>query len=251
MTPALLPEARAAVTLRGMKRPAIARHTSPSRRRLLAGGALFACLALSHAGCSSSDSGTPAGQSAATPEVKAATPAVPAPSSRTPEDDEAYAPGEVGVCEIKRLPAARILEASGAGPAQEQATMNRAFGPLFNYIRKHDIPMTTPVEMRREGASVMAFHLGADSAARSDLAAEGAVTLRELPERLVASLTVRGSYTPERLAETEATLREWLALHPDWEIAGEAYAVYWNSPFMPGFLKRSEVHIPVRERRAR
>jgi hypothetical protein len=27
--------------------------------------------------------------------------------------------------------------------------------------------------------------------------------------------------------------------------AGEAYAIYWNSPFVPGFLKRYEVHVPV------
>ncbi len=231
-----------------MKRPSPA----PAARRLLAGGALFACLPLALAACSSGDEpASPSGGEPAGPAQTPRAPATPAPTSRAADGDQAYAPGEVGVCEIKRLPSARILEATGAGPAQEQATMNRAFGPLFNYIRKHDIPMTTPVEMRREGASVMAFHLGADSAARSDLAAEGAVTLRELPERLVASLTVRGSYTPERLAATEATLREWLSAHPDWEISGEAYAVYWNSPFMPGFLKRSEVHIPVRERRAR
>ncbi|MEY5012255.1 MAG: hypothetical protein RLZZ253_3394, partial [Verrucomicrobiota bacterium] len=25
----------------------------------------------------------------------------------------------------------------------------------------------------------------------------------------------------------------------------EPYAVYWNSPFVPGFLKHSEVHIPL------
>ena len=33
--------------------------------------------------------------------------------------------------------------------------------------------------------------------------------------------------------------------------AGPAYAVYWNSPFTPWFLKRYEVHVRVRPRGAR
>ena len=45
-----------------------------------------------------------------------------------------------------------------------------------------------------------------------------------------------------------ARLRDWLATRPDLEVAGEPSAVYWDSPFVPGFLKRSEVHIPVRKR---
>jgi hypothetical protein len=44
---------------------------------------------------------------------------------------------------------------------------------------------------------------------------------------------------------------QWLERHADqWEAAGEPYAVFWNSPFMPGFLKRSEVHQPLRHRAA-
>lgn len=169
----------------------------------------------------------------------------PAPVCRPASDDQAYAPGNLDVCEIKILPIARILECADDGPAEQQATMNRTFRPLFNYIRDNGIPMTTPVEMRSGERAAMAFHLDAASAKRDDLRPGTRVTLRTLPERTVASLTVRGGYTPERLAATETTLRTWLAAHPDWQPTGPAYAVYWNSPFMPGFLKKSEVHIPV------
>ena len=34
----------------------------------------------------------------------------------------------------------------------------------------------------------------------------------------------------------------------DFEPAGECYGVYWNGPFIPGFFKRSEVHLPIRKK---
>ncbi len=159
--------------------------------------------------------------------------------------DNAYEPGDPGVCEIKRLPSARLIEARDAGPAYEEATMNRAFGPLFRYIRDNDIPMTAPVEMRQGKEAVMAFHLAPQCEADKAPATGGPVSSRTLPKRSVAALAVRGAYTPERLRETEAILRAWLAGKKEWAVAGEPYAVYWNSPFMPDFLKKSEVHIPV------
>ena len=40
----------------------------------------------------------------------------------------------------------------------------------------------------------------------------------------------------------------WLATRPDVEAAGAPYGVYWHAPYVPPFLKRFEVHIPVRPR---
>ncbi len=37
----------------------------------------------------------------------------------------------------------------------------------------------------------------------------------------------------------------WLAKRADVKAAGEPYAIYWNSPSVPFFLKKSEVHLPV------
>ena len=42
-------------------------------------------------------------------------------------------------------------------------------------------------------------------------------------------------------------LREWLKANTEWVADGEPSAVYWNSPFVPFFLKTSEVHMPVRK----
>ena len=150
----------------------------------------------------------------------------------------ATAPGKI---EIKRLPALTALDT---------ATTNAYFGEenvlfrrLFRYISEHDVAMTTPVEADlRPGR--MRFFQG--PAARSALTNAGPVSVERMPERTVASIGVRGSYTSEHYEEALKELRGWLDGRKDWAVDGPPRAAFWNSPFMPGFLKRFEVHVPVR-----
>jgi DNA gyrase inhibitor GyrI len=72
------------------------------------------------------------------------------------------------------------------------------------------------------------------------------VEVIEIPERRVASLGARGSYSARNFRDTRDELLAWLAKRTDVAASGEPYAVYWNGPFTPGFLKRYEVHIQVR-----
>ena len=62
---------------------------------------------------------------------------------------------------------------------------------------------------------------------------------------MVASVGIRGGYSKESFAESSETIEKWLKEQAGWKRVGEPYAVYWNSPFVIWFLKRSEVHIPV------
>lgn len=156
--------------------------------------------------------------------------------------EDAYPRTEVGACETKRLPAARLMLAAGQGGYFSSG--NRLFGKLFRYIQSNNIPMTAPVEARMQPA-VMVFYCDAASAGRADLKDTREVILQSVPERTVASVGIRGSYTSESYAANLAKLREWLKARPDLREIGEPYAVYWDSPFVPGFMKRSEVHIPV------
>ena len=48
--------------------------------------------------------------------------------------------------------------------------------------------------------------------------------------------------------ENKQKLLIWLAKEKKYEIAGDAYAVYWDGPFVLGFFKRSEVHVPIKLR---
>jgi effector-binding domain-containing protein len=157
----------------------------------------------------------------------------------------AYPKTEVGVTEVKELPAGKILVARSPRPYFSGG--NPLFGRLFRYIQSNRIPMTAPVEAAMEPGT-MVFYVDAASSTRGDLASTRDVELREVPARTVASVGIRGSYTQASYDANLARLREWLASRPDLEVAGEPYAVYWDSPFVPGFLKRSEVHIPVRKR---
>ena len=94
----------------------------------------------------------------------------------------------------------------------------------------------------------MIFYLDPESAKRSDLEMADGVTRKRVGERVVASIGIRGGYSKESFEKHAQQLREWLKSQPKYQAGGEAYAVYWNSPFTIWFLKRAEVHLPVQEK---
>lgn len=159
--------------------------------------------------------------------------------------EEAYprtAPGEL---ELKTLPAARLMVTEST-QAYFSAN-NRLFGRLFRYISDNKIPMTAPVEARLQPGA-MVFYMDPASTKRVDLLPAGEVRLEDVPARRVAAIGIRGSYSQENFRDAEQRLRAWVAQQPALEVAGEAYGVYWNSPFVPFFLKHSEVHLPLRDK---
>ena len=159
--------------------------------------------------------------------------------------EEAYPRTSPGEMEVKKLPAARLLLAES--PKGYFEANNGLFMRLFRYIDSHQIPMTAPVEARVQ-PGVMVFYVDAKSAQRQDLTATDQVKLSTVPERWVAAIGIRGSYSQENFNEALGKLRTWLTQHPEYQATGEPYGVYWNSPFVPFFLKQSEVHIPVNQK---
>ena len=160
-------------------------------------------------------------------------------------DQEAYPRTPAGTIATKTLPAARLLRAEC--PKNYFEANNGLFMQLFRYIQSRKIPMTTPVEAAIDPGA-MFFYLAHDSALRSDLEPTRSVQILDAPSRMVAAIGVRGSYTRENFETALAKLQSWLATQPHLRPVGKPYAVYWNSPFVPGFLKQSEVHIPVESR---
>lgn len=155
--------------------------------------------------------------------------------------EQAYARTEPGVFEIKTIPAVRAMTAAREGPYF--GVENGLFRRLFRYIQANEVAMTTPVETETRTAT-MRFFAGADAPA--DLPATNGVTVEVLGERTVAAAGARGSYSEENVSETTRELRAWLAKQPGWVEDGPPRAAYWNGPFLPGFFKKYEVHIPVR-----
>lgn len=155
--------------------------------------------------------------------------------------EEAFPPTAAGTTELKTLPAGILLKSSAPGRYFEQS--NRLFRPLFRYISDRKIAMTVPVESRIDGAE-MYFWVGRNEAAKVDGNAPGVEVVR-IPERLVASAGARGGYGESNYEKTKAELLRWVRSQPGLKVAGEPYAVYWNGPFTPWFLRRYEVHVPV------
>mgnify|MGYP003890317445 FL=1 len=155
---------------------------------------------------------------------------------------EAYPRTSPGDLELKTLPAARWMRTESAN--DYFAADNGLFMKLFRYIDSNKIPMTAPVEAGIKPGT-MVFYMDDASARRADLAETAQVKLSSVPERRVAAIGIRGSYSRENYEEALTELKAWLAKRTDVKSSGEPYAVYWNSPFVPFFLKQSEVHIPV------
>ena len=155
--------------------------------------------------------------------------------------EQAFPKTPLGEIEVKTLPASKLIACHGQGDYFDRS--DSLFRPLFRYIQENDIAMTTPVEAEIK-PGVMYFYIGA-VAAKRQLAKTDAVDVVELPERTVLSVGLRGTYSGENFAKGEALLRAWIAKQAGYRATGPARAIYWNGPFTPGLLKRSEVHLPV------
>ena len=155
--------------------------------------------------------------------------------------EQAFPKTPVGEIEVKTLPASKLIACHGQGDYFDRS--DSLFRPLFRYIQENDIAMTTPVEAEIL-PSVMYFYIGADAANRP-LTKTDTIDVVELPARTVLSLGIRGGYSSENFAKGEALLRAWLSVQEGYRAAGPARAIYWNGPFTPWPLKRSEIHLPI------
>jgi DNA gyrase inhibitor GyrI len=146
--------------------------------------------------------------------------------------------------EIKTIPESKVLVTEAEGYYFDQS--NRLFRKLFNYIKKNDVAMTVPVEARIDDAN-MVFYVGPGDD-QKNLESAGDVKVALVPERTVASLGMKGSYSAKNFKKAKARLEEWLEGQNKYIVKGEAYAVFWDGPYVPGFMKRFEVHVPVEKK---
>ena len=155
--------------------------------------------------------------------------------------EKAFKKTDVGAIEVKEIPPSRLLETASAGRYFDNN--DGLFMELFRYIRQNGVSMTVPVEADlKDGA--MRFYVGTKDADR-DLPDAGKVRVKEMPMRQVVSLGARGTYSEKNFKEAEKKLLAWFAKNDQHRPSAPAYAVFWDGPYKPGFLKRFEVHVPV------
>jgi hypothetical protein len=148
----------------------------------------------------------------------------------------------VGEIQVLQLPSRTALEANA--DQSYFSENNGLFRTLFRYISKHDLSMTTPVEAEIEPGK-MRFFVGGKDANKSRPTTDS-VTVRKLEPMQVLAIGIRGSYDEENFRENRDRLIRWIDEQTTYEPAGESYGVYWDGPYIPWFLKRSEIHLPIR-----
>jgi SOUL heme-binding protein len=166
-------------------------------------------------------------------------------------------PTTAGKIEIKHYPAYRSGTYTYRGKLSQAA--NESFEPLFKHISSNGIGMTAPVEARypsitleevpngkpdEVGQAEVSFLYRNESVQPKQIA-EG-IRVETHPRKTVVSIGVRGAYTYASYQGNLARLRDWLAKHPSYVVAGLPRRFFYDSPFTPDAFKRSEVQIPIR-----
>lgn len=143
---------------------------------------------------------------------------------------------------------------------------NEGFRRLFDYIsgnnrKQQSISMTAPVSQKAESekismtAPVNQVRVGEKYRITFLMPAEYTmetlpepldtrVKLKEVPGQLIAAFRYSGTWSEGRYEEKRVRLQE-LMRQRDLEPAGEPIFARYNPPFMPWFLRRNEVLIPV------
>jgi hypothetical protein len=164
-------------------------------------------------------------------------------------------PTPFGAIDIKEYPSVRRAELtskddSGSG-------MVAGFFPLFNHIKKRDIPMTAPVEMDYPGlyTDFMKDEPGAEgetkmsflyrSSTQGPVGEDGKIVVRDAAPVTVLSVGARGAFDA---AKEFDSLRTWLKAQEEWEVAGDPRMFVYNGPFIDPEWRWSEVQVPVRRR---
>ncbi len=150
----------------------------------------------------------------------------------------------VGTIKILKIPERLALETQ-SDTAYFEAD-NGLFRKLFRYISDNGISMTTPVEAEIKPGK-MRFFVGEKDKVKP-IRSSSVVEVKKLSPMLVVAIGIRGSYSEDRFRKNEKELMSWIKKNEKYEATGNAYAVYWHGPFVPGFLKRSEVHVPIKQK---
>jgi hypothetical protein len=154
-----------------------------------------------------------------------------------------------GQFEVREYPELLIAESSVAGG--RDFALDQGFSKLADYIFAKSragerVPMTAPVFSSGGGGDnwltrfVMPAHFTRDT-----LPQPGAgVRIDTLPARKVAVMHFPGAADEAAFAEREAQLRSWIGAKK-YETRGDVERAFYNSPFIPGPLRRTEVLIPI------
>ena len=181
---------------------------------------------------------------------------------KTTEEPDYRALASDGDCQIRDYPALTVAETVVTGP--RKIALGKGFAILADYLsaKSRDgepLPMAVPV--LQDAGDPMAsdpplFDDELEGGWRTRLVMPGGraagdlpdppegIELVELPARKVAVVSFAGRPDDRMLSEHEDRLRGWLARRGEASEAEPEYAFY-NSPLIPGPLRRNEVWLAL------
>ena len=162
-----------------------------------------------------------------------------------------YEPSEAdGSFEVRAYPELLVAEAVAAG--DRTAALDKGFGQLADYIfaKSRDgakVAMTAPVLSSTATGGKWATRFVMPSKFTKDTLPEtGAdVAIKTVPARKVAVFQFGGVTEEDVLAAHEQELKDWVGAKK-FEAAGEPERAFYNSPFTPGPLRRTEIWLPIK-----
>ena len=118
--------------------------------------------------------------------------------------------------------------------------------PVSQEAASEKIPMTAPVNQEKVGGKWRITFVMPSQYTLETLPepADPRVLIAKVPGQLMAALSYSGTWSRERYEERETRLKE-LIKQKGFKIVGEPVFARYNPPFMPWFLRRNEVLIPV------
>ncbi|MGF1566876.1 MAG: heme-binding protein [Nodosilinea sp.] len=161
-------------------------------------------------------------------------------------------PSPDGTIEVKQYPEYRAATVQMVGNLEYAPS--RGFTPLFRHISSNDISMTAPMETRypvdtldnqtTEGAAAVSFLYRSLDIVPQEVA-QG-IQIEDIPAMTAVSIGTRGRYNLETYQASIKRLQAWLIEHPEYEAVGQPRRFFYDGPFLPDPMKRSDVQIPVR-----
>jgi hypothetical protein len=156
----------------------------------------------------------------------------------------------IGELQLKRYPVHRLARLWTA------RNPDKAFWMLHNHIKRHNIPMTAPVEMTLESLDgevdrpvAMAFLYPSDRAGQPGL--DGEIEVEDVSAGTTVSIGLLGEPPGRWLGQARAALAEWLQQRAgDYEAAGPPRLLIYNSPMVPPGRRYAEFQIPVQRKGA-
>jgi len=155
--------------------------------------------------------------------------------------------------EVKQYPSYRAAMYKTQGDLSQAA--NQAFSPLYQHISTNNISMTAPVETSypvstlegtASGEAEVSFLYRSRDMVPTEIAND--IEIKDVPAMMVISLGLQGEYSYQSYQEGLKRLRDWLEEHPEYKRVGNPRRFFYNGPYVPDALKRSEIQIPIEKR---